>query len=86
MQIRLEKKEDRAAIQAVNESVFGAPAEANLVVALREQAQLVISLVADDRGAIVGHIMFSPVALIGHPELKIMGLAYSWSRNCSQVI
>lgn len=75
MQIRMEKEEDRAAVQAVNESAFETVTEANLVVALQEQAQPVISLVADDRGTIVGHIMFSPVVLIGHPELKIMGLA-----------
>jgi putative acetyltransferase len=32
-------------------------------------------MVADDDGEIIGHIMFSPVVLDGHPELKIMGLA-----------
>lgn len=30
---------------------------------------------ADDGGSIVGHILFSPVTLSGHAELKIMGLA-----------
>ncbi|MGJ0489872.1 GNAT family N-acetyltransferase [Methylobacter sp.] len=75
MQIRHENKKDAASIQAVNKAAFESAAEAGLVDALREQAHPVISLVADDGGVIVGHILFSPVALLGHPELKIMGLA-----------
>ena len=43
--------------------------------ALRVQAQPIISLVADDNGTIVGHILFSPVTLTGHGDLTIMGLA-----------
>jgi putative acetyltransferase len=73
--IRDEKQKDRAAVHAVNASVFGTSAEADLVDALREQAHPVISLVAEEGGTIVGHIMFSPVSLSGHPGLKIMGLA-----------
>jgi putative acetyltransferase len=75
MLIRSEEQKDWAAVHAVNVSAFETSAEANLVDALREQAQPVVSLVAEDKGAIVGHIMFSPVVLPGHPELKIMGLA-----------
>lgn len=75
MQIRKEKVEDIEGVRRVNELAFGTAAEADLVDALRDQAQPTISLVADDRGEIVGHIMFSPVVLAGHPGLKIMGLA-----------
>jgi putative acetyltransferase len=75
VQIRSENEEDRAAIQAVNESAFAAATEARLVAALRHHARPFISLVAEDGGSIVGHIMFSPVVVIGHPELKLMGLA-----------
>lgn len=71
----LKSKEIGAAVHAVNVSAFETPAEANLVDALREQAQPFISLVAEDNGAILGHIMFSPVSLSGHPALRIMGLA-----------
>lgn len=46
-----------------------------LVDALRNQACPLVSLVAEDAGAIVGHIMFSPMSLPDHPALKIMGLA-----------
>ena len=75
MQIRKERAEDIEGVRRVNVSAFDTAAEANLVDALRDQAQPTISLVADDHGEIVGHIMFSPVTLIGHPDLKIMGLA-----------
>ena len=75
MRIRKEKEEDIEGVRRVNELAFGARAEADLVDALRDQAQPTISLVADNRGKIVGHIMFSPVVLKGHPNLSIMGLA-----------
>ncbi|MCP3959870.1 MAG: N-acetyltransferase [bacterium] len=73
--IRPEIEDDAAAVRAVNEAAFDSPAEANLVAVLREQARPVISLVAEDAGEVVGHILFSPVTLPGHPELHIMGLA-----------
>ena len=75
MRIRPEEEKDHAAVHAVNASAFGTPAEANLVDVLRATAQPAISLIAEDGGAIVGHIMFSPVSLPGRPALKIMGLA-----------
>jgi putative acetyltransferase len=75
MLIRAEEQRDWVAVHAVNVSAFETPAEANLVDTLREQAQPFISLVAEDNGAILGHIMFSPVSLAGHPALRIMGLA-----------
>lgn len=75
MTIRFEEKRDFAAVFAVNAAAFETPAEAKLVDALRVEAAPVISLVAEKDGAIVGHILFSPVLLSGHPDLKIMGLA-----------
>jgi putative acetyltransferase len=75
MLVRAEEQKDRAAVHAVNVSAFETSEEANLVDALREQARPLVSLVAEDNGAIVGHIMFSPVSLDGHPALRIMGLA-----------
>lgn len=75
MHIRDEEKRDWAAVRAVNESAFETSVEADLVAALRAQAEPVISLVAEDDGTIIGHIMFSPVVLEGHPGLKVMGLA-----------
>ena len=75
MLIRAENENDRDAVFAVNLSVFETPAEANLVDVLREHAQPVVSLVAEDKGNVIGHIMFSPVILSGDPDLKVMGLA-----------
>ena len=75
MLIRAEQDNDRTAVHAVNTSAFETPSEANLVDALRERAEPVVSLVADERGTILGHIMFTPVSLSGHPGLKVMGLA-----------
>lgn len=53
MLIRVEEEKDRAAVYAVNASAFETSAEADLVDALREQAQPVISLVAEYEGAVV---------------------------------
>ena len=75
MLIRAEEQRDWAGVHAVNVSAFETSAEANLVNALREQAQPLVSLIAEDDDAIVGHIMFSPVTLSGHLALRIMGLA-----------
>jgi putative acetyltransferase len=75
MLIREEKKDDHDGVHAVNEAAFETSSEASLVASLRRQAQPIVSLVAEDDGEVVGHIMFSPVALSGHPDLKIMGLA-----------
>lgn len=75
MLIRNESRSDRAAIHAVNTAAFETPSEAELVNALREQAQPIVSLVAEMQDRIVGHILFSPVVLPGFSHLKIMGLA-----------
>lgn len=75
MLIRPESADDRAAVYDVNASAFETPAEAELVGALRKQADPVISLVAEVDGAVVGHILFSPVTLHGNPDVQVMGLA-----------
>lgn len=75
MLIRNEEEKDFPAVRAVNASAFETIVEANLVDTLRGQAQPIVSLAAEDNKAVLGHIMFSPVSLSGHPELKIVGLA-----------
>jgi putative acetyltransferase len=74
MLIRAEKESDRNVVYTVNVSAFETPSEANLVDALREQASPVVSLVAESGGKVIGHIMFSPVSLPGHLNVKLMGL------------
>jgi len=73
--IREEKESDWPEVFTVNQAAFDTPAEANLVDALREQCRPIISLVAEEDRTIIGHIMFSPVRLSGHPDVRIMGLA-----------
>ena len=75
MRIRTAHSKDAAGIRAVNVSAFGTTAEADLVDTLCERAAPIISLVADDEGAIVGHILFTPMTLDTDRELKVMGLA-----------
>lgn len=75
LRIRAETATDISHIHRVNEAAFGSPAEATLVDALRQQAADVISLVAEDRGEIVGHIMFSPVRVEGAERIRSMALA-----------
>lgn len=63
--IRSESPEDTAAIHAVNASSFPTSAEADLVDRLRTAGRLVVSLVAEVDGQIVGHVGFSPVSADG---------------------
>ena len=72
--IRPERPEDSFQIRHVNELAFGRPAEADLVDKLRRACGDALSLVAEDDGAIVGHILFTPVVVEGQPALG-MGLA-----------
>jgi putative acetyltransferase len=59
MIIRPEKAEDTEAISQVVATAFGQPAEAELVRRLRADGDLLLSLVTEDAGAIVGHVAFS---------------------------
>lgn len=73
--IRPERPEDSSRIRRVNELAFGQPAEADLVEKLRQACADALSLVAGD-GAIVGHILFTPVAIEGKGRHVLgMGLA-----------
>jgi putative acetyltransferase len=75
MIIRAEKEEDKEAVYSVNVSAFDTSVEASLVNNLRDQAEPIISLVAEENSDIIGHIMFSPLFLPGYPNLKLMALA-----------
>jgi len=75
MLIRTEEQTDVEAVRRLNKSAFEGLAEAGLVDGLRKNAEPVISLVAEDNGEIVGHIMFSPVAHSMDADLSLMGLA-----------
>ena len=61
MTIRDEDPADHDAVRHVNETSFGRPDEARLVDRLRKEASPIISLIAEINGAVVGHILFTPV-------------------------
>ena len=75
MEIRAETEDDFGWVRELNLAAFEGSAEADLVDGLRQNASPVISLVAEEEGQIVGHILFSPVSHSEHPDLKVMGLA-----------
>ena len=61
MHVRLETAGDIAAIREVNDQAFGGPVEGVLVDALRREGLVIASLVAEDNGVVIGHILFSRV-------------------------
>ena len=74
--IRFEKPEDIAFIHSVNEQAFGRVSEAKLVDTLRLACTDHLSLVADDNGSIIGHLMFTPVVVTdGKQKTEGIGLA-----------
>ncbi len=74
--IRPETTKDIPAVHIVNARAFETPAEANLVDALRARQAGILSLVAEQDGAVIGHIFFSPVTIRGpHGEFEAAGLA-----------
>ena len=75
IQIRPETDADTSAVFDVNAAAFPTDAEAKLVDALRMAADPFISLLAVDNQHVVGHIMFTPVALDAFDDLHLMGLA-----------
>jgi putative acetyltransferase len=75
MRIRTEQVMDIPKIDAVNRAAFASATEAAIVDVLRSSAENVTSLVAEEDGEILGHIMFSPVQLIGAADVCATALA-----------
>jgi putative acetyltransferase len=73
MHIRDEDRTDEEGVRALHRAAFEDDAEARLVDLLREEAMPLISLVAEEDGLVVGHILFSP-ATVGTDDTG-MGLA-----------
>ncbi len=63
--LRTELPEDREAIHTLTDRAFGTPGEAKLIDALREAGAVVLSMVALDGDQVVGHILFSPISIVG---------------------
>lgn len=75
MRIRKESSCDREAVYAINLAAFPTDAEAELVQRLQLTSNPLISLVAEEAGSLLGHILFSAVTLDTNPSLALMGLA-----------
>lgn len=75
MKIRDETPADIEVVRGLNLAAFDGAAESRLVDGLRANADPIVSLVAEDDGEVVGHILFSPVTHSQDPDLKMMGLA-----------
>lgn len=63
IEIREEQPDDIAAIRDVNTRAFGQDQEARIVDRLRQNGAARLSLVATLRDRVVGHIMYSPIAV-----------------------
>ena len=74
MHVRAEETADIPHVHALNCAAFEFPTEARIVDALFGLPD-VISLVAEEEGHVVGHIMFSPVRLSGTDDVRAMALA-----------
>jgi putative acetyltransferase len=64
VEIRLEQGDDLEAIREVNRRAFGQEDEARLVDALRDGRYARLSLVAEEGGQVVGHILFSDLPIL----------------------
>lgn len=73
--VRPETRDDRDGVRRVHELAFGQPDEATLVDRLRAAGDAAVSLVAARDGAVVGHILFSPVRIEGARALGLAPMA-----------
>ena len=73
--VRAEQPGDEAAIANVNDAGFARTNESRLVKAIQRSGRPTISLVATTDDKIVGHILFTPVAVdASGPPISAMGL------------
>jgi putative acetyltransferase len=72
--VRPERPEDRPTIRRIHQRAFARANEATLVDTLREAGLATVSLVAEIDGTVVGHVLFSPVAICADEQAAV-GLA-----------
>jgi putative acetyltransferase len=82
--IRAERPGDRTAVRAIHLAAFGGASEADLVERLHADGDVIVSLVAEEEGRAVGHVLFSrlPIATIDKEipaaALAPLAVAPSW--------
>ena len=74
--VRPETPADHDAVRRIETAAFDQPDEAALVDALRADGDAAVSLVAEQDGVLVGHILFSSLSIVGaQGALKAVALA-----------
>jgi putative acetyltransferase len=73
--IREARDDDAAAIRAVLVDAFPTPAEADLVEGLERDGDVVLSLVHELGGVVVGHVLFSGMAIESDTPVRAAALA-----------
>jgi putative acetyltransferase len=63
LSVREERPDDLGAVCEINRLAFGRDDEARLVDALRAEGSVIVSLVAEENGRVVGHILFSALPI-----------------------
>ena len=71
--IRTERPDDETQIYEINRQAFGRPLEGEVINRLRQSCPEGISLVAENDGSLVGHILFTP-AYIETADQQIYGM------------
>ncbi len=77
MNIRACTRSDYQAIDELNRLAFGQENEAKLVELIRDSDRYIpdLELVAELSSAVVGHILFSYIDLVGQENLQLLSLA-----------
>jgi putative acetyltransferase len=71
--IRAEKPGEAREIHALHHAEFKGNAEADLVDEVRETDETVLSLIAEENGKIVGHILYARLTVDGAPSAVALG-------------
>jgi len=72
--LRPETESDVEGVRAVHVAAFPTPLESRLVDALRSAGKTILALVAQSEERVVGHVLFTAVAIEGSPK-RALGLA-----------
>ncbi len=83
--LRAERESDRPAIFGVHRNAFESDAEARLVDALREEGSIVLSLVAEVNGDVIGSVIYSRLLIdggnCGASALAPVAVKPAWQRK-----